>query len=150
MPTPAVAARLAAGIPLAVAVRYDNAPPHKITVIGDALWTIGGGPIPVSPPAAQPTIAGAVDIAEEVKTLIKKDLAEGVWTLVMLGRDEDAARLAAALAKTGTQQWNPAAAIAGASALFRTGRATDLKALVARLTKSEASKHPEIFEMARE
>jgi hypothetical protein len=149
VPTPAVAARLAAGIPLAVAVRYDDAPPHKITVIGDALWTIGGAPIPVSPPAAQPTLAGAVDLSEEIKTLIKADLAEGVWTLIMLGRDEEAARLAAALAKAGTAQWNPAAAIAGASALFRTGRAADLKTLVARLSKAEATKHPEIIEMAK-
>jgi hypothetical protein len=149
VPTPAVAARLAAGIPLAAAARYDDAPPHKITIIGDALWTLGGIAIPKAPPAAIPSMEGAVDLSEEVKGLIRSDLAEGVWLLVMLGRDADASRLAAALATTEAGQWNAAAAVAGASSLFRTGRANELRTLVKRIPKDQLAKHPEILEMAR-
>lgn len=149
VPTPVVATRLAAGIPLAAAARYDDAPPHKITIIGDALWTVGGAPIPKAPPAAIPSFEGAIDLSEEVKSLVRSDLAEGVWSLVMLGRDAEASRLAAALATTEAGQWNAAAAVAGASSLFRVGRTADLRTLVKRIPKDLLAKHPEIVEMAR-
>ena len=90
------------------------------------------------------SLAQAGEVAESLVVLV----AEVAWD----GGDFMVARVRpdyAALAKTGVPQWNPAAAVAGASALFRTGRTADLKALVARLTKDDLVKHPEIAEMAR-
>jgi hypothetical protein len=149
MPTPAVAARFSAQVPLAAAPRFDNAPAHKITIIGDPLLTFGNpAPAPATDTRA-PSLPNAVDLADEVRTLVRADLAEGIWTLVILGRDDDAAKLAAALAKTGPAQWNPAAALAGASALYRTGKLDDLKELFKRLSKDDLAKHPDLQDMNR-
>lgn len=140
IPTPIMAAREASQFPFGAAARYDNAPVWRITVIGDPLTTFGppGGEAPV------PTFPGAVDLAEEVKVLIKTDLAEGTWDLILLGRDEDAARLGAAMAGSPPAGVKPDAALPAALALFRTGKLDAFRTLVGMLKPADLAKHPEV------
>jgi hypothetical protein len=122
VPTPTVAKRLAAGLNFAAAVRYDNAPVWKLAVLGDPLITLGqpGDRLP----EADLSLPGeADDLSERVKqTLRDRKLAAAVRTLVLLGRDADAARLAVALIDDDTAALTPDLAAAAIPALFRDGR----------------------------
>lgn len=138
--TPVVAARFGLKFPLAAAPRYDRAPVWKITIIGDALYTFGAA----APAAPAVKLDGEVDLAGEVKEVIKADLVKGLWLLVMLGRDAEAARITTAMVKAGGEQFKAEAALPGALALFRTGRTAELKALADKLTPADLAKHPEV------
>ncbi|MCC6660749.1 MAG: hypothetical protein IT437_07675 [Phycisphaerales bacterium] len=93
-PTPTVAARLLA-LPWGAAVRLDDGPAWRITVIGDPLMTLG----PPAPKAAVDLpLVGVTDAADGLALLLQaKEYARALRLLVLLGRDGDAARLARGL-----------------------------------------------------
>lgn len=121
--TPTVAARLMAGIPFGIAVRRVNSPPWKLNVLGDPLTTFlpvseGGrrvGPdVPLSP---------LDDIGSGVSWSIKNEAyAAAIRALVLVGRDDDAARLAAALVTQKPGAFGNEAALWSVMPLYRSGR----------------------------
>lgn len=126
LPTPAVAGRLALSIPWAAAVRFDNDPPAwKVATIGDPLITLG----PRAPESTQPfPLQGAQDLQDLLADAIKaKDFAAAIDTLTLLGRDKDAARLAAALLADDPRAFTPKVA---AAAILPLARAHDTQTLV--------------------
>lgn len=128
VPTPDVAGRLLSSIPWATATRYDEpvnqVPVWKLSCFGDPLLTLG-------PPAtrlnADPPLAGGKSLADEVGPALKEHrFADATTTLALLARDEDAAKLAAALIAEQPAQFTPEVAAASLMPLFRTGRAEPL------------------------
>ncbi len=131
VPTPEVARRLATGVAFGTAVRWrsqdipravqglnpSNA--WKIAVLGDPLITLGGAGRRVD---AELTLDSLIDVDERVKTDLKDgDYANAMRGLVMLGRDDDASRLALALIKDKPESFDPQAAMSAMPALHRTG-----------------------------
>jgi hypothetical protein len=122
VPTPMVVRRLGAGLNFAAAVRIDDAPVWKLTVLGDPLITMG-------PPGTRletddTGLPGQLtDLKSQLtEVLAERDLAAGARILTLLGRDTDAARLAAAAMDDKTTPLDPAVAAAAIPALFRAGR----------------------------
>lgn len=140
LPSPVVAARIASGFPWGAAVRYDNAPAWKISSFGDPLATLGAA---ASPSAEPPEFPGATDLSARVKELVKTNLPEALTMLVMLGRDEEAARLLAALAKTNDQLSSDSVLAAGL-ALARTGRSDDLLIALRVVRPDQFTRLPEL------
>lgn len=140
LPSPVVAARIASGFPWGAAVRYDNAPAWKIASFGDPLATLGP---PATLTAEPPEFPGATDLSVRVKELVKSNLAEALTMLVMLGRDEEAARLLAALAKT-NDQLSSDSVLAGGLALARTGRSDDLLVALRVVRPDQFNRLPEL------
>ncbi len=112
--------RLLAGFSLGAAVRRDEAPPWKVQLIGDPLWTLAR--------EGERTAPEAVDVPGEpltasLKTHLRdQDLVASVHDLVLLGRDADAARLIeAALRDAEERTVLPDLAWAGLGALHRAG-----------------------------
>jgi hypothetical protein len=141
VPTPAVAARLGSGYPWGAAVRMDQGPAWRITVIGDPLMTVG----PEAPRSeAELPLAGVVDAADALPGLLKeKQFATALALLTRLGRDSDAARLGRAMMKDDPASFTPEAAAATVLPLFRAGGADRVSALVEvfeRLPPQEADR----------
>ncbi|MCC6675998.1 MAG: hypothetical protein IT436_02535 [Phycisphaerales bacterium] len=126
--TPDVAGRLLSSIPWATATRYDQpinqVPVWKLTCIGDPLLTLG----PPAPRTKAPLpLQGAKPLADDVGPALKAGkYAEAISTLALLARDEDAAKLAAALINDKPDQFTPEVAAAALMPLFRTGRSEQL------------------------
>lgn len=139
MPTPMVARRLAAGLNFAAAVRFDDAPVWKLTVMGDPLITFG-------PPGTR-TDDTATDLPGETTDLNttltdalgERDLARAVSTLRLLGRDHDAARLAVAVIDDPDSTLTPELAAAAIPALFRESKHEAVVTAYANLTESQRS-----------
>jgi hypothetical protein len=124
VPTPTLAARLAAGAAWGAAVRLDASPLWKLAVHGDPLMTMGDalGPWPARAELPLP-LPGAEDVAGALKaSLTEGDYAAGARTLVLLGRDEDAARLVLGVLADAPEKFDTALASAALMPLFRTGR----------------------------
>ncbi|MCA9275039.1 MAG: hypothetical protein KDA29_03340 [Phycisphaerales bacterium] len=119
VPTPDIAKRLAAGLAFGTAVRFDNGQVWKIAVLGDPLVTLGSAGRRTD---AELTIDSLVNLDERVKQrLSDEDFAGAIEDLVLLGRDEDASRLAMALMKDKPEAFKPQAALLAMGALQRTG-----------------------------
>jgi len=93
--------RLLAGGALGYAPRLDDAPPWKIQIYGDPLKSFSdkrnSGIVPKSPPP------GAHPLDDAMKYQLEtKHLGEACASLVMLGRDDDAVRLARSALATDT------------------------------------------------
>ncbi len=122
VPTPEVARRFVAGVPFAASVRFTERDSWKITVLGDPLITAGGAGRRIE---ASLDIDSLIDLNDRVKDRIKEnDFAGAIGDLVLLGRDEDAARLATALLKERPEDFSPDAAMIAMPALQRTGEFT--------------------------
>lgn len=124
-PPDAVVSRLGAGAPMGAAIRLDSAPPWKINYFGDPLAQ------PLSAPPAR--VDGALELpdAAPLDERMRADLSENrivgaLRALVMLGRDEDAARLFVTLSSERPNALTPESARAGLWALHRLGRAEDI------------------------
>ena len=98
VPTPEVAKRLSTGVPLGLAARHFDAPPWRVTILGDPLITLArpGAPAMARSNAPLP-LKG-----EDVQALVAADLkasryAEAINGLVMLGRDDGVCKLAHAV-----------------------------------------------------
>jgi hypothetical protein len=112
IPTPIVMARLATGYPWGAAVRMDGGELWKLAVFGDPLIT--WGPQGKRPDNPAVPLAGASDLASFLPEQLRaKDFESAIWTLVLTGRDKDAARLLAALAKDDAEHCTPTVALAG-------------------------------------
>jgi len=119
VPTPAIARRLAGSLAFATAVHFDDGKVWKVAVLGDPLVTIG--------PAGR-RAEGSIQIpgAEEIDLRYKDRLKAGEYAgaiedLVVLGRDEAVARIAAALMKDKPEAMTPGAALVSIPSLFRAG-----------------------------
>jgi hypothetical protein len=93
VPPNVLMARLVAGGAWGYAPRLDNFQPWKVQIIGDPLKTVGPkrkiGDLP------EKMVDGATDLEQEMRDHVEqRRFGEGVAALVMLGRDEDAVRLA--------------------------------------------------------
>ncbi len=119
VPTPGIARRLAGSMPFAAAVRFDDGSAWKITVLGDPLVTLGPGGKRVE---GDFKFTGTQNLDERAKDRLKGGDFEGaLGDLVLLGRDNDAARLAMALMKDKPEAFTPGAALRSMPALFRVG-----------------------------
>lgn len=114
VPTPGFAVRLLTQWPLGAAARLDNAPPWRITVIGDPLITLGAAapranaPLPLQ--GAKPIRDGGAADASPA----------ALWALVMAGDDAGAIRRCRG-AFTGGKAMSVEVALVIAMPAFRTG-----------------------------
>ena len=120
VPTPLAMNRLVSGFPWGAAGRLDGGDLWKLAVFGDPLLTLG-------PPGKRATtsavpLPGATDVAAALPDQLKaRDFESAMWTLAIVGRDRDAARLLAALCKDDPTACTPAVALAGIPSAFFTG-----------------------------
>lgn len=130
-PTPILMGRLAEGAAWAAAARDNDARVWKIAVFGDALITLGPqGPRLKAPlPSA---LAGSAYISESLTPLLKeRKFAAAMRLLAIQGRDTDAARLCAAIAKDSPADFTPEVALAGIGSCFFAG---DLQVFITTAT----------------
>jgi hypothetical protein len=119
VPTPVVAARLVSTFPWGAAVRVDGGPAWRIAVIGDPLITLG----PDAPAATIDLPLQGVSVADGVAPAVKeRRFVDALRLLTILGRDGDAAELAAALLAEDRAAVSSEVAAAAVMPLFRTGR----------------------------
>ncbi|USO00057.1 MAG: hypothetical protein H6810_05185 [Phycisphaeraceae bacterium] len=136
--TPAVAQRLIAGVPFGVAVRRDDSPAWKLNVLGDPLTTFipnakagrrAGPDVPLAP---------LDDVGEGAAWLLKnKSYAPAIHALVLSNRDNDAARLAAALVRQEPDAFGNEAARWSIMPLYRAGNYDALAAAYAMLAPDD-------------
>lgn len=120
VPTPIAMTRLAVGYPWGAAGRIDGGDIWKLAVFGDPLLTLG----PPGKRAATSAVPlrGATDVAAALPDQLKaRDFESAMWTLAIVGRDRDASRLLAALAKDDPAACTPTVALAGLPSAFFTG-----------------------------
>ncbi len=119
VPTPDVAKRLAGGVSFAAAVRHPEFQLWKIAVLGDPLITVGTAGQRIDAELAIDTL---VDLDDRLKQRLQdEEFAGAISDLVLLGRDEDASRLAIALMNDKAEAFTPEAALAAMGALQRAG-----------------------------
>lgn len=137
VPTPLVARRLAAGMNFAAAVRIDDAPVWKLTVMGDPLITLG--PAGNRLEDQSPDLPGTTtDLDDELRAALgDKDLAAAAEILTLLGRDADAARLAVAVIDDKQATLTADLAAAAIPALFRNSRHEHVVNAYANLTDEQ-------------
>lgn len=142
VPTPLAAARLCSAMPWGAAVRIDNAPVWKLTVIGDPLYTLSTafGPDPARAVVAEPeegkpaTPVHATNLADAMRQAVKdKKLDEAARLLIMLGRDKDAADLGVATLQGAPQLATSSFCANVIPALFRAGKLTEVVQAYAKL-----------------
>ena len=140
--TPKVASRLLAGMPFGVAVRRDNSPPWKLNVLGDPLTTFAADSTAGRRLGPELPIIPVESLREESASLLTRgEFAPAIRALVLAGRDDDAARLAAALIDQKPESFGPDAARWSILPLFRTGRYGTIAPVFARLSPEEMGKH---------
>ncbi len=133
VPTPSLANRLLAGLPWGVAARVDSGPVWKLALLGDPLITLS--PSGFRSENTLP-IEGAALSAGIAPRLSEGKFAQALRELTLLGRDQDAARLARGLLKDRPDDLTPGAIAGAIPALGRTGDHTSVIALALR--------HPDI------
>lgn len=115
--TPLMVRRLLAGAPWGVAVRLDDAPPWKVTVIGDPLIMLGPMATRVTTPLP---LTGVLDLTSTMAAALKaRHLSAGIADLVLLGRDADAASLIRAILSDKPEEMTPELAAAGVMSVYR-------------------------------
>jgi hypothetical protein len=144
VPTPALAERLLSGAAWGAAVRVDPRPVWKVAVFGDPLLTAGEAPPRVED--ALP-LEGAEDLdAQRVEAVKARDFARAVELLTLLGKDEDAGRLAAAVWKDRPEAFTRELAAVAMPALVRTGRVREAVSAFERLD-SERRSEPVLLDL---
>jgi len=124
------AMRMLTQAPFGVAARMDSGPPWKIAVFGDPLYTYGLAQTRVDDP---PPLADCTQLDEGLRDkLTGGDLADGLRTLTMLARDEDAAALACALLDQEPARVTPKVAGEAILPTLRSGRARRVAEFVLR------------------
>jgi hypothetical protein len=119
IPTPGVAMRMAGKLPFGAAVRFDNGPAWKLTVIGDPLTLLGNAPVRGE---EKVPLDGATDVQEELKAALAEKAYEKILrALVLQGRDADAAAVAKGLFKEDAKAVTPKIAALAILPLFRSG-----------------------------
>jgi hypothetical protein len=130
VPSPSFAGRMVLGLPWAAAVRFDDTPPPdkpnervtvppawKIATIGDPLITLG----PAAPAAnGELPLEAARDLSELLSEAMgARDFERAINLLAVLGRDQDAARVAAAVARDEPKAFTAPIAAAAVLPCFR-------------------------------
>jgi hypothetical protein len=117
VPTPMLAARLTHGYPWGAAVRVDS-PAWRILAIGDPMMV----PLRMRRLDVPLPLEGE-DVAEQMSLATRdQSFDEAIALLVMLGRDEDAARLADAIERERPGVLGQAGYVAAIPAAFRAAR----------------------------
>jgi hypothetical protein len=108
IPSPILALRLMGGLPWGAAVRPDSLSPiWKVALLGDPLSAIGTA----RPRTTLVDIESALPIEPEAAEFVKaEDFRNALRTMVLLGRDNDATRLADALRKERPEEFDAEAA----------------------------------------
>jgi len=134
VPTPIVARRLVSSVPWGAAGRIGGDRVWKIAVVGDPLITLG----PPAPRAEDPmTIDGATGMDALMREAVRGGrYAEAVDLLVMLGRDDKAARLASGVLRERPGRFGADLARGSIAPLYRTGMVEDLVRAYQRLPKA--------------
>jgi hypothetical protein len=137
VPTPTLCARMASAYPWGAAVRPDNnAAAWKLATLGDPLIVLGAGGSRTEEPLP---LKNAVNVEDSLReALAARNFRDAIVALTILGRDADAARLAAAL-------WRDEAALftvdVARAAVLPAMRAGDMQTIVKAFglfTKDEA------------
>lgn len=137
VPTPIVVKRLLGGLNFAAAVRFDDTPVWKLAVLGDPLITLGPPGERLETPELGLT-GDLSDIEDEMKTSLEaRDLPIAVRSLILLGRDHDAARLAAAAIENPEIEVTPALAAKSIPALFRDRRFDEVLTAYGNLSETQ-------------
>lgn len=106
-PTPSFVKRLLAPTALGVAARSDGAPPWRIAVFGDPLYTIGPSPREAK---SEFPLAEAVELREALRPHLRDGKFEDAFAnLVMCGRDADLIRVAKAALRQEPGKMSPGA-----------------------------------------
>jgi len=135
VPTPMIARRLGGNIAFASAVRYDDGKVWKIAVLGDPLITVGPAGTRTAMPAMNDEF---VDVDARAGERVKAgDFGGAIEDLVAVGRDKDAARLAAALMKDRPGAFTSDAARAVIPACYRVGEHASVIDAFERLDSSD-------------
>lgn len=120
VPTPRVAQRALAGLPLSAAARPDSGPPWKIVFLGDPLATLS--PVQVRIQADIP-LEDTTDLAEQARTLVAQHkYAPAMERFALLARNEDIVRLVRALREQRPDAFDRDVARVALLPLFRAGR----------------------------
>lgn len=150
VPTPVAMGRMLSGLPLGAALRFDGgpvgaAPAWRLTLLGDPLIVLNTR-IAVAEEAVRkkgPPLQGTKDVAQEVAEAAKAgEFERTIVSLVLLGRDEDAAKLAAGLLRDRPGEVTAGVAAAAIPSLQRTRRAAELAAAFALLPADRAKEPP--------
>ena len=136
VPTPVLTRRLLGGFAFGAAVRIDDGPVWRITVIGDPLWVLA----PARAHSGEaPELTGSVAVDERMREdLLGERFAGGVRALVLLGRDSDAARLVEAARQDRPELLTAETARASLMALARTGMDDAFLAAYGALSAADA------------
>lgn len=118
LPTPRVAAALSQGVPLAVAVRRPDQPPWKLALLADPMLSFAPTHTRASRDIPLEFSSSLNDAAAEA--VASHNFADAIANLALLGRDADAARLAAALRTQQPDAFTPDVARAAFMPTFRT------------------------------
>lgn len=142
VPTPKLTLRLVAGLPWGAAARLDAGEVWKVSILGDPLITLGK-PGPVVKGRGTPE--GARHLEDELAEAVKaRAYATALTTLLLLGREEDAAGLVEAVLREDRENFTADAAAAGLPAVFFAGEpglvAETYRLAQARLGEESASR----------
>lgn len=137
IPTPAIAGRLSVNAPFAAAVHKDDGKAWKLAVIGDPLTTL----LNSSPRTdAHVPFEDAKSLHAELQdALAAKEYPTIIRTLILQGRDVEAAAVARGLLKDDPKSLTPAVAEAAILPLFRAGEHETMMAVFATLPSSGAA-----------
>jgi hypothetical protein len=118
VPTPLFCVRVTNSFPWAVAVRPDNTTKAwKLATFGDPLLTLGP---PVTRSERPLPLQGAHDLTDLLREAVsQRRYEDAIATLTMLGRDGDAAKLAAALQRDDVKAFTPTVAAVSVLPLYR-------------------------------
>ena len=139
--SPVFAQRLAAGASFAAAARQPGGPVWKLNVLGDPLVTLRADATAGQRLEADALpLSDVTDLKDELRPALREDddFPRALRTLVMLGRDADAARLAGGLLSGRPNMFGNAAAKQAAMPLFRAERFDLLVECYRRMNLTEA------------
>jgi len=127
-------ARLLASAPLGAVAYRDGAPPWKVNVLGDPLWTIS----PARAPEAEiPEIPAAEALDETLRAALQeREFATAMRLLVVRGRDADAVRLAQAVGEDDASSLTPDLCRLALGPAIRTGQTELVVQLIGPLAKT--------------
>lgn len=118
VPTPMVAQRLMLAMPFGAAVRIDNAEPWKLGVFGDPLFVLCR-PMPRTGGKLPESLGPVKDVGDQLGEQLKAErFVEAINTLRLTGRDEEAARVLAAMLKDRPEAVTADVAVAGLGPAF--------------------------------
>ena len=136
LPTPRFTQELGRALPLGIASRYPTAQCWKIAVIGDPMLALGAWRSRID--GAPPALFEPTDLDSELRDALQaRDLASAVELLAVMGRDEDAVRLARSASAEGSDANSPQMAMAAAMPLFRAGFTDDFLSAVRALPDAQ-------------